>query len=174
LSRAGERDRSRVEKRSEGRGRKAESLERGPLAVERGKGRQALANVTKRNMKFPRSERSLGKERGTDRNRRVSSPLSPIFSLLLAPSGTLSQKVQHLLSKEEPAEGSPPAVIKQRRPGPRYPADSLPASEWPTVRQRVVEQKESLRTVAAAYDVSPETIRRLLLPTQKPHGQQEA
>jgi DeoR/GlpR family transcriptional regulator of sugar metabolism len=38
----------------------------------------------------------------------------------------------------------------------------------------VVEQKESLRTVAAAYGVSPETIRRLLLHTQKPHGQQEA
>src|SRR6266516_6754683 len=109
------------------------------------------------NKMFPGPKRNPGNARGTDRNRRVSAPLSPIFSLLLEPSGTLSQKVQHLLSKEEPAEGSPPAVIKQRRPGPRYPADSLPASEWPTVRQRVVEKKEPLRTVAAAYGVSPET-----------------
>jgi len=65
-------------------------------------------------------------------------------------------------------------VIKQRRPGPKHPADGLPASEWPTVLQRVVEQKESLRTVAAAYGVSPETIRRLLLHTHQQDGQQEA
>jgi Zn-dependent peptidase ImmA (M78 family) len=42
------------------------------------------------------------------------------------------------------------------------------------VVQRVVEQKEPLRTVAAAYGVSYETIRRLLLHIQKPRGQQEA
>jgi len=65
-------------------------------------------------------------------------------------------------------------VIKHRRPGPKHPAYGLPASEWPTVLHRVVEQKESLRTVAAAYGVSPETMRRLLHHTQKPHGQQEA
>jgi hypothetical protein len=70
VSRAQERDRSRVEKRSEGRGRKAEGLFGGPLALEGGKGRQALPNVPKRNMKFPRLLSCLGKERGTDRNRR--------------------------------------------------------------------------------------------------------
>ena len=96
VCRAGERDRSRVEKRSQGRGRKAEGLFGGPLVLEGGKGRQARPNVPKRNMKFPRPERSLGKERGTDRNRRVSSPLSPICSLFLAPSGTLYHKVQRL------------------------------------------------------------------------------
>jgi IS30 family transposase len=36
------------------------------------------------------------------------------------------------------------------------------------VVQRVVEQKESLRTVAAAYGVSHETIRRLLHRHQRP------
>jgi len=72
------------------------------------------------------------------------------------------------------AEGSAPAVIKHRRPGPKQPAYGLPASEWPTVLQRVVEQKEPLRTVAAAYGVSPETIRRLLLQTHQQYGQQEA
>src|SRR5437764_13601073 len=73
VSRAGERDRSRVEKRSQGRGRKAESLFAGPLALEGGKGRQARAHVPKRNMTFPRLLSSLGKERGTDRNRRATS-----------------------------------------------------------------------------------------------------
>ncbi len=68
----------------------------------------------------------------------------------------------------------PPAVIKQRRLGPKRPAYGLPASEWPTVRQRVVEQKEPLRTVVAAYGISHETIRRILLHVQKPCGQQEA
>ena len=40
--------------------------------------------------------------------------------------------------------------------------------------QRVLEQQESLRTVAAAYGVSHETIRRILLVVQKQRGQQEA
>jgi Zn-dependent peptidase ImmA (M78 family) len=42
------------------------------------------------------------------------------------------------------------------------------------VVQRVVEQKEPLRTVAAAYGVSHETIRRILLHAHKQRGQQEA
>src|SRR5437016_2385444 len=103
------------------------------------------------NKRFPGSKRNPGKGRGTDRNRRVSSPLSPIFSLFLAPSGTLSQRLQRLqrlLAEEETTEGShPPAVIKHRRPGPKQPADGLPASEWPTVLRRVVDQKEPLRKV---------------------------
>jgi hypothetical protein len=65
-------------------------------------------------------------------------------------------------------------VIKSRRPGPKHSAYGLPASEWLTVVQRVVEQNEPLRTVAAAYAVSPETIRRIMLHVQKPRGQQEA
>ncbi len=50
----------------------------------------------------------------------------------------------------------------------------LPASEWLTVVQRVVDQQESLRTVATAYGVSHETIRRIVLHVQKQRGQQEA
>jgi hypothetical protein len=42
----------------------------------------------------------------------------------------------------------------------------------PTVKQRVVEQKEPLRTVAVAYGVSHETIRRILIQVQKQRGQQ--
>jgi hypothetical protein len=123
----------------------------------------------------PGPDKNPGNDRGTDRNRRVSSPLSPIFPLLLAPAGILYHKVQHLLSEDETAEGShPPPLIKHRRPGPKHPADGHPASQWPTVVQRVVEKKEPLRTVAAAYGVSPETIRRLLLHTHKQDGQQEA
>jgi len=43
-----------------------------------------------------------------DRNRRVSSPLSPIFSLFLVPAGILYQKVQRLLAEEETAEENHP------------------------------------------------------------------
>jgi hypothetical protein len=64
-------------------------------------------------------------------------------------------------------------VIKHRRPGPKHPAYGLPTSHWPTVVQRVMEQKEPLRTVAAAYGVSHETIRRIMLHVQKQRGQQE-
>jgi hypothetical protein len=104
----------------------------------------------------------------------VSAPLSPIFYLFLAPAGTLYQKVQHLLAENETAAGStPPVVIKHRRPGPQHPAYGIPASEWPTVLHRVVEQKEPLRTVAAAYGVSHETIRRLIRAATNVHVQQE-
>jgi len=111
----------------------------------------------------------------SNRNRRVSAPLSPIFSLFFASSGILYQKVQRLLAEDETTEGShPPVVIKHRCPGPKHPAYGIPASEWPTVLQRVLEQKETLRTVAAGYGVSHETIRRLIRATTKVHLQHEA
>ena len=58
--------------------------------------------------------------------------------------------------------------------GPKHPNYSIPAELWPTVVQRVVEQKEPLRIVAAAYGVSQETIRRIILHVQQQRGQQEA
>jgi hypothetical protein len=42
------------------------------------------------------------------------------------------------------------------------------------VLHRVLEQKEPLQTVAAAYGVSHETIRRLIRAATKVHVQQEA
>src|SRR5881394_3034350 len=123
---------------------------------------------------FPGPTRNPGNGRGTDRNRRVSSHLSPICSLLLAPSGKLYLKVQHLLAEDDVCQRSTPPLLKHRRPGPKHPRYGLPASHWPMVVQRVVEQKEPLRTVAAASGVSHETIRRLLLHLQKPRGQPEA
>ncbi len=53
-------------------------------------------------------------------------------------------------------------MIQYRRPGPRNPADGIPASEWPTVLHHVLEKKESLRNVADDYGVSHETIRRVV------------
>ena len=105
----------------------------------------------------------------------MSSSLSPILYLFLAPSGVLYQKVQHLLAEDETAQGShAPTVIKHSRPGPKHPAYGIPTSEWPNVVQCVMEQKEPLRTVAAAYGVSHETIRRIMRHVQKQRGQQDA
>jgi len=64
--------------------------------------------------------------------------------------------------------------MKHWRAGPKHPAYGIPASHWPTVVHRVVEKKEPLRTVAAAYGVSHETIRRLIRAATKEHVQQEA
>jgi hypothetical protein len=86
----------------------------------------------------------------------------------------LYQKAQRLLAEDATPEGSHPPFVKHRRPGPKRRSYSIPASEWPTVVQRVVEQKEPLRTVAAAYGVSHETIRRIVLHVQQQHEQQEA
>jgi hypothetical protein len=83
--------------------------------------------------------------------------------------------MQHLLAEEETPEGTPsPVVIKHRRPGPTHPKYGIPSEHWPMVMHRVVEQKEPLRTVAAAYGVSHETIRRLMRAAPKAHVQQEA
>jgi len=101
----------------------------------------------------------------------VSNALSPIFYLFLAPSGKLYLKVQHLLAGDELVQNRNPPLLKHRRSRPKHPNYGIPASEWPTVVQHVVEQKESLRTVAAAYGVSHETIRRIVLHVQKQHRQ---
>ena len=104
----------------------------------------------------------------------MSAPLSPIFYLFLIPSGVLYQKVQHLLAEDESIGESHPPLLKHRRLGPKHPNNGIPSEQWPTVIHRVVEQKEPLRTVAAAYGVSHETIRRILLHTHQQRGQQEA
>jgi hypothetical protein len=105
----------------------------------------------------------------------VSSSLSPIFYLFLIPSGVLYQQVQHLLAEDETPEGSHPSVvIKHQRQGPKHPHYGIPAELWPTVFYRVVEQKEPLRSVAAAYGVSHQTIRRLLRRVLRLRGQQES
>ena len=92
----------------------------------------------------------------------MSSALSPIFYLFLAPFGKLYLKVHRLLAEDEILQRSNPPLLKHRRPGPKHPNYGIPASEWPTVVHRVVEQQESLRTIAAAYGVSHETIRRIV------------
>ena len=80
--------------------------------------------------------------------------------------------MQCLLTEDETTEGGhPPAVIKHRRPGSKHPAYGMPASEWPIMLQRVLEQKEPLLTVAAGYGVSHETIRRVIRATTKVHLQ---
>jgi hypothetical protein len=104
----------------------------------------------------------------------VSNTLSPIFYLFLAPSGKLYLQVQHLLAGVELVQSRNPPLLKRRRPGPKQPNYGIPADLWPTVVQRVVEQKKPLRTVAAAYDVSYETIRRIMLHVQEQREQQEA
>ena len=104
----------------------------------------------------------------------MSNALSSIFYLFLAPSGKLYLKVQHLLAGDELFQSSNPPLLKRRQPGPKHPNYGIPADLWPTVVQRVVEQKESLRTVAAAYGVSHETIRRIILHVQKQCGRRKA
>jgi hypothetical protein len=102
----------------------------------------------------------------------VSNTLSPIFYLFLAPSGKLYLQVQHLLAGDELCQSSNPPLLKRRRPGPKQPNYGIPSDLWPTVLQRVIEQKEPLRTVAVAYGVSHETIRRIMLHVQKQQRQE--
>jgi hypothetical protein len=104
----------------------------------------------------------------------MSNSLSPIFYLFLIPSGILYQKVQRLLAENESTGQSHPPFLKHRRLGPKHQNYGIPVEHWPTVIHRVVEQKEPLRTVAADYGVSHETIRRIMRHVKNQRGQQEA
>jgi hypothetical protein len=82
-------------------------------------------------------------------------------------------KVQHLLAEDQLLQGSnPPHQISTTES--KHPKYGIPADQWPAIVHRVVEQKEPLRTVAAAYGVSHETIRRIMLHVQKQRGQQDS
>ena len=104
----------------------------------------------------------------------MSSALSPIFYLFLAPAGKLFLKVQQLLAHSETDDASPPPMVDKRRPGPKKPNYGIPAEHWPLILHRIVENNESLRKVADEYGVSHETIRRIMLHVKKQRGQQEA
>jgi hypothetical protein len=106
--------------------------------------------------------------RWQQRNRRVSNALSPILYLFQLPTSTLSRKLQIVLSEIE----TPLVTPTQRRPGPKNIPSGIPKDQWSTVMHRVLEKQESLRTVAHAYGVSHETIRRIMLQVQKQSTQQ--
>jgi hypothetical protein len=104
----------------------------------------------------------------------VSSSLSPIFYLFLAPSGKLYLKVQDLLADGETQDVSPSPIVDKRRPGPKQPNYGIHTDHWPMIMHRVVENNEPLRQVADEYGVSHETVRRIILQVQKRRGQQQA
>jgi hypothetical protein len=91
----------------------------------------------------------------------VSSSLSPIFYLFLAPNSMLYLKVQGVLALGETDVASPPPIVGKRRPGPKHPKYGIPTENWPMIMHRVVENNEPLRAVAQEYGVSHETIRRI-------------
>ena len=113
---------------------------------------------------MPKTPLGSWADRGTDRNRRASTTLSPILYLFQLPTSTLSRKLQIVLSQEVQTS----LVIEtQRRPGPKEIPYVIPHEEWPTVLARVLENHESYRKVASDYGVSRETIRRLVRASKK-------
>ena len=71
---------------------------------------------------------------------------------------------------EDPVFDSPPqkkrAKSSQRRPGPQNPNYSIPPDQWPNVLRRA-HQGETLRQIAKAYNVSYQTIWRVLHAARK-------
>jgi hypothetical protein len=84
--------------------------------------------------------------------------LSPILYLFQFPSSTLYRKLQIVLSEIE----TPFVIEAQQWPGPKDIPCGIPIEVWPAVLARVLENHESYRQVAADYEVSRETIRRLV------------
>jgi hypothetical protein len=96
-------------------------------------------------------------------------------TILLAPHAAMTP--QHIPQEKNVGRGSPVCQHQgetletrrtppQRRPGPDRPAWKIDPSLWPEVTRRV-EQGESLRRVARTYQVSYETIRRVVVTPQK-------
>lgn len=124
------------------------------------------SSLREREMKktFPRPVRSLGNDRGTERNRRASNSLSPVLIHFLAPLGKLYQRP---LALERVLGSIPLLLITQERSGPKQSKQGIPSHEWPNVVRRVLENQEPLRKVAKEYGVSYETVRRIVLASEK-------
>jgi hypothetical protein len=110
-----------------------------------------------RKNKYSSNTRKMNKY--SNRNRRASNALSPVLIHFVAPHGKL---LHRLLALEQLLGSLPPLLPSPQHAGPREPHYGIPTEEWPNVVRRVMEHHESLRQVAAAYDVSHETVRRIL------------
>ena len=62
---------------------------------------------------------------------------------------------------------TPLSPVTRKRSGPVKPKHGIPQLEWPNVVRRVVENQESLRAVARDYDVSYETVQRVLFAVRR-------
>ena len=91
----------------------------------------------------------------------MSNALSPIFYLFNIPTSTLYQKLQKVLSEMV----VPPVIETQRWPGPRDIPYGIPETQWHVVLARVANH-ESYRKIAKDYNVSRETIHRLVQASQ--------
>jgi hypothetical protein len=118
-----------------------------------------IGSELKGEKKHPRQLLHLGRDSGTDRNRRVSVTLSPTLTLFLAPHGKLYLKLQEVLVQLQTSIPDAPSMRKQRSSAAK-PRHGIPAAEWPNVLRRVTENEEPLREVAEDYGVSHETVRR--------------
>lgn len=96
------------------------------------------------------------------RNRRATATLSPTLTLFLKPHGKLYLKLQQVLAQLQINVDHPLPPATRRRPGPAKPKHGIPPTEWPNVFRRVTENQEPLRKVADDYEVSHETIRRVV------------
>ncbi|GAC1394128.1 MAG: hypothetical protein NVS4B11_23240 [Ktedonobacteraceae bacterium] len=68
--------------------------------------------------------------------------------------------MQQVLAQLQVSVNTPLPPATKRRQVLAKPKHGVPSAEWPNVMRRVIENKEPLRTVAEAYGVSHETIRR--------------
>ncbi len=89
----------------------------------------------------------------------MSVTLSPTLTLFIPPYGKLYLKMQLVIAQA--ALSNSPVEIPKRRPGPKKPKHGIPRLEWPKVHARI-RQGESLRAVAQSYNVSYETVRRVI------------
>ncbi len=121
---------------------------------------------------LPKTDRSLGHDRGTDRNRRASNHRSHLARIplekLFSGRGDLLVYQAHAATSsplDDPftsALDDPLLVSLPDHPhGVADPHWKIPPSAWATVLQRV-EQREPLRHIARDYGVSYEAVRRVL------------
>jgi hypothetical protein len=113
-------------------------------------------------MEFDETRGLLVTEHWCDQNRRATASLSPVLIHFLPPDGKLYLKLQQYLKSVQTSARELPVPTTPTHPNPKIPKRSIPPEEWPTVLRRVTENQEPLRKVAGDYEVSHETVRRVV------------
>ncbi len=97
------------------------------------------------------------------RNWLATGPLSPTLMLFLEPRGKLYLKLHQVLAQLQVELNVPLASVARKRSASAKLKHGISPTEWSNVVRRVVENQESLRKVAKEYNVSYETVRRVLV-----------
>jgi len=143
---------------------KGQSMNKTPLCI------LTCRTNAERAVVFDKTRRLLVTKHWCNRNRRASNH-RPHLSLV--PIEKLCPGRNDILVYRRPTPDQDNILPHSQRHAGSNPHWKISVADWPSVLHRI-DQGEPLRKVASDYDVSHETVRRIMLHAQKQRVQQEA